>query len=316
MPPPMDERIRDKFLGSMIGGAIGDAIGELAFRHPSRDGLIRIIESSEEIPYTDDTAMAIGVAESLIAHGTILPEALGRQFHANYRAEPWRGYGPGPPRIFRTVERSGLPYVEASRSLFGGQGSFGNGAAMRVGPVGLFFYDAEDLYEKASASALPTHAHPVGRDGAAVQAGAVAQAVTLEPGQGFSRSAFLDHLLRTSRTEEMQEKLSLLKTCLAEDVPPDRAVRILGRSVAVHESQPFALYAFLRHPDSFEECLLCAVLHGGDRDTIGAMAGAVSGAYLGVRAVPRAWREKIEKRSLLEALASNLMKARNRYRGV
>jgi len=97
--------------------------------------------------------------------------------------------------------------------------------------------------------------------------------------------------------------LHLLKELLSTNAPPQEAAPLLGRTVAVHESLPFALYAFLKHPDAFEECLLCAVLHGGDRDTLGAMACAVSGAYLGVEALPRAWLDRLENRQYMEGLA-------------
>jgi poly(ADP-ribose) glycohydrolase ARH3 len=76
--------------------------------------------------------------------------------------------------------------------------------------------------------------------------------------------------------------------------------------VAVHESLPFAIYALLRHSESFETCLMCAILNGGDRDTLGAMACAISGAYLGIEAIPQAWREKIENRQHIEELAIEL----------
>jgi poly(ADP-ribose) glycohydrolase ARH3 len=83
----------------------------------------------------------------------------------------------------------------------------------------------------------------------------------------------------------------------------------------MHESLPFALYAFLHHPRSYEECLLCAILNGGDRDTLGAMACAVSGAYLGVEAIPQAWREKLEKREYIENLAIGLVDTRGQGGG-
>jgi poly(ADP-ribose) glycohydrolase ARH3 len=91
-----------------------------------------------------------------------------------------------------------------------------------------------------------------------------------------------------------------------EDVPPQRAAKELGQGVAVHRSLPFAIYSFLRHPDSFRECLFCAALNGGDRDTLGAMACAISGAYLGVEAIPYGWREKLENRGHIEELAVEL----------
>ena len=70
---------------------------------------------------------------------------------------------------------------------------------------------------------------------------------------------------------------------------------------------PFALFSFLRHPKSFEDCLFCAILHGGDRDTLGAMACAVCGAYLGIEAVPHYWKAKLENRSYFEDLALSLL---------
>ena len=67
-----------------------------------------------------------------------------------------------------------------------------------------------------------------------------------------------------------------------------------------------ALYAFLRHPQSFQDCLFCAILNGGDRDTLGAMACAVSGAYLGIDAIPQDRRSKLENGKQIEDLAIQL----------
>jgi len=247
------------------------------------------------------------VAESLINRGGLDPRHLGRTFHGHFNREPWRGYAAGPPSIFQRVETSGLTYEEAARHLFGGQGSLGNGAAMRVAPLGLFYHDAPDLYAKAAASAAITHAHPLAQDGAAVQAGAVAMAVHLDPGDPFPRAAFVKRMLLLSQTPELKEKLSLVRALLKSKVPGPEAASILGKSVMIHESLPFALYAFLAFPHSFEDCLLNAVLSGGDRETLGSMAGAISGAYLGATAISALWREKLENQDLLTKLALALL---------
>ena len=63
--------IVSKFLGGMIGSAIGDAVGELAFRFPGKDQLLARLDREQELSYTDDTAMAIGLAESIIQQGRI-----------------------------------------------------------------------------------------------------------------------------------------------------------------------------------------------------------------------------------------------------
>jgi poly(ADP-ribose) glycohydrolase ARH3 len=279
----------------------------LAFRFPEEGRLRAAIAAAPLLRYTDDTAMALGLAESLAEMRDLDQRHLGQTFHRHFTREPWRGYASGPPTIFQMVEKSGLTYTEAARQLFGGQGSMGNGAAMRVAPLGLFFHDAPDLYDKAAASAAVTHAHPLAQDGAAVQAGVVALAVHLDPGKPFSQDAFLRRMQGLARTPELKEKLSLLRPLLKSRVPGPQAARVLGQSVMVHESLPFALYAFLAWPHSFEDCLMGAVLHGGDRDTLGAMAGAISGAYLGAAGLPALWREKLENLDLIEKVALALL---------
>lgn len=301
------QKLWGKFLGCMLGSALGDAIGELAFRFPEEGRLRAAIAAAPLLRYTDDTAMALGLAESLAEMRDLDPRHLGQTFHRHFTREPWRGYASGPPTIFQMVEKSGLTYPEAARHLFGGQGSLGNGAAMRVAPLGLFFHDAPDLYDKAAASAAVTHAHPLAQDGAAVQAGVVALAVHLDPGNPFPQDAFLRRMQGLARTPELKEKLSLLRALLKSRIPGPQAARVLGQSVKIHESLPFALYAFLAWPHSFEDCLMGAVLHGGDRDTLGAMAGAISGAYLGAAAIPALWREKLENLDLIEKAALALL---------
>jgi len=297
--------ITRKYSGGMVGSALGDAIGELAFQYQNKEDPCIQSDQLKKLRYTDDTAMSIGLAESLIKKGCLDQDNLGETFRYNYEREPWRGYASGPPTIFSIVKQSGITYVEAARSLFEGTGSLGNGAAMRIVPLGLFFHDSTDLYEKACMSATVTHAHPVGKDGAAIQARAVSCAVKLDPKEAFPYKTFMDTLIDFSRTPEIRDKLLIVKELITTNVPLF-TLEQLGQTVAVHESMPFALYSFLRHPKSFEDCLFCATLHGGDRDTLGAMACAISGAYLGVESIPQSWRQKLENRSYIEDLALRL----------
>jgi poly(ADP-ribose) glycohydrolase ARH3 len=290
----------------MVGSALGDAIGELAFFYPQEGLLCSEMERISQFRYTDDTAMAIGLAESVIARKGIDEEHLGKTFSENFQREPWRGYASGPPTVFSMVKQSCITYWEAAQSLFGGKGSLGNGAAMRIVPVGLFCYHSEGLYDQACASARVTHAHPVGMDGAALQANAVAQAVKLDPQEKFPWEEFIAEEIELARTSDIREKMELVRELISQEVPPDIAASRIGRTVAVHESMPFALYSFLLHPGSFEECISCAIMNGGDRDTLGAMAGAVSGAYLGIEAIPQHWRQKLENRAYIEELAKSL----------
>jgi len=152
------ERLQSQFIGSLIGTALGDSLGEGHGR------------------YTDDTAMTIGVAESLIASRGFDADHMARTFARNHAVEPWRGYGFGPPMIFKMM-REGTPWQDAAQRLYPG-GSFGNGSAMRVAPVGLLYHDdLAKVAEVARQSSRITHTHPLGTDGAALQACAVALAV-------------------------------------------------------------------------------------------------------------------------------------------
>jgi len=301
--------LKSKFLGAMIGSALGDAIGELAFQFPREENLRSELDRLSEVRYTDDTAMALGLAESILDQGIIDEQHLGQTFSNNFEREPWRGYASGPPTVFYQVKQKGITYSEAAQGLFGGKGSFGNGAAMRIVPVGLFFHDSPDLYDQACASAKVTHAHPVGMDGAAIQACAVAGAVNLNPEEGFPLESSLKALVDFARTTEIREKMRLVKQSIDREISPKAATDLIGRTVAVQESMPFAVYSFLRHAQSFEDCIFCAIMNGGDRDTLGAMAGAIAGAYLGIEAIPQSWLQKLENLTYIEQLASRLAEA-------
>ena len=301
--------LKSKFLGAMIGSALGDAIGELAFMFPREELLRSELDRLSEIRYTDDTAMALGLAESIINKGRIDERHLGKTFSDNFEREPWRGYASGPPTVFYQVKETGITYSKAAQDLFGGKGSLGNGAAMRIVPVGLFFHNSPDLYDHACASAKVTHAHPVGMDGAAVQAYAVAGAVKLKPDEEFPLDPSLKALVDFARTTEIREKMRLVQQSIGRGISPKAAADLIGRTVAVQESMPFAVYSFFRHAQSFEDCILCAIMNGGDRDTLGAMAGAISGAYLGIEAIPQFWRRKLENLTYIERLASRLAEA-------
>jgi poly(ADP-ribose) glycohydrolase ARH3 len=294
-----------KYTGGMIGSALGDAIGEIAFSAGNKDALERMVERSSLLRYTDDTAMAIGIAESICEKGTLDQRHLGDTFKSNYQREPWRGYASGPPMVFEMVDRAGTPYRQAASRLFDGQGSFGNGAAMRVAPVGLLF-GRDELYDRVRTASEVTHTHPVGVDGAAVLAAAVSEAARSSPADPFEPVEFADRLAGFARTGEIRYAVEQVRDLIADRASEKKAASLLGTGVAVHHSMPFALFSFLKHPGSFKGCLLCAVLNRGDCDTLGAMACGISGAWLGIGAVPALWRHKLENLEYIEQLAGKL----------
>jgi len=89
---------------------------------------------------------------------------------------------------------------------------------------------------------------------------------------------------------------------------PDRAkvVAELGNGIEAFNSVPTAIHSFLSQPQSFARAVLHAISLGGDTDTIGAMTGAISGAYLGFDLIPSGWRDRLENRLYIEELAERL----------
>ncbi|WP_200340986.1 ADP-ribosylglycohydrolase family protein [Rhodovibrio sodomensis] len=304
------ETLRDRAVGALLGCAVGDAIGELAFTHASKDRLQAAVARAQHLVYTDDTAMAIAVANALVEDGLIHAQALGDRFARGFQLEPWRGYGPGPPAIFKTVAETGRAYEEVARELYGGEGSLGNGAAMRAAPLGVAYRDTERLPAACDTASAVTHAHPVGRDAALLVARAVGQAIEAAiEGRRIRPHALAQHLTDGCRSEEMRHKMQAVTDYLEAGAQAEAVADAVGRSVSAPESVPFAVYAFLATPDDFEACLDTAALHGGDRDTLAAMAGSIAGAYLGEPAIPAPWRSRIEHRCQLRELARRLADA-------
>ena len=147
-------------------------------------------------------------------------------------------------------------------------------------------------------------------DGAALIAIAVAEALKIDTATTFDREQFLGKLLNAARTKELQVKLRTVAALLKQGTSDKDVVEELGRSVRADESVPFALYSFLKYPMRFDECILCAVCSGGDRDTLGAMAGSIVGASLGVESIPDHWKSNLENREYLEKLAQLLLHKR------
>jgi len=130
---------------SLLGLSVGDGFGERFFG-PSEEVGSRL--AKREFPpapwdWTDDTAMAISVVETLETRGEIDQDELARRFARRYSREPSRGYGGGAHSLLSAIA-SGADWRIVSKSLFSGQGSWGNGAAMRAAPIGAFFADSPE----------------------------------------------------------------------------------------------------------------------------------------------------------------------------
>jgi poly(ADP-ribose) glycohydrolase ARH3 len=308
----MLDLLHERFAGCLLGLAVGDALGGLfegqdpdwiARRFPTPQALLDA-PPAEVLTYTDDTQMAIGVAEALVAHGAIDEARLCQAFVANY--VPSRGYGWGARRVLEAME-DGRDYRQVAETHFPG-GSYGNGAAMRVAPIGLFFHDDLDrVWDEARLSALPTHRHPLGIEGAQLLAVGVALCARAA---AFDRDAFFRELLARCQAPEWRARVEQ-----AARVRSPEELPLLGNRITALESVGTALACFAAAPDSYGTAVARAVLLGGDTDTIAAMTGALSGAVLGVGGIPANLLGRLEQegsakgRSYIQGLAGQLTRA-------
>lgn len=290
---------KDRVIGSLLGVCIGDILGASVEGY-SGDEISAIFGQVDRFMasprgygcYTDDTQMTIALALSIIRCGGVDPEDCARSYADLY--DPGRGYGYGASLTLKSLKQ-GADYMATGRSQFK-QGSFANGGAMRIAPVGLVYRDRDDdaLRRAVYDAIMCTHVHPEGVDGAVLQAKAVSLMTKIGDIHQFDPEVFLDILLNIANTEVFKAKIKELGEILRASIPDRDAVSILGCGVRASQSVPCALLATLRYYNSPENALIKAVGFGGDTDTIGAMTGAQIGALHGSGWIPPHWFENIE----------------------
>lgn len=306
------EQLQDRVRGALLGGACGDSLGAPFEGRPVVDPAEFAMHrfAAGPLVHTDDTAMTLVVARHVIdceAGGRdrdLDGEDLARALAWEWRAEPWRGYGTGPERVFRALLLD-ADWRATAAGLFDGAGSYGNGGATRVAPVALTAGPLAEVCDQARAVARITHQHAIGQAGAALHAAAVALALALDADAPLDRSWFLDALDACHRQPQFRARLNRLRHVL-DDSRPTRAARSLGTGIPALESVPMAVLAFLRSPDDPEQTLEFAAGVGGDTDSIAAMAGALAGARHGATGLPSDLLTRLEAGPRIVAVADAL----------
>jgi ADP-ribosylglycohydrolase len=294
IPHGTDLAAVERARSSLEGLSVGDAFGEQFFNAAHVDGIPYRSLPPAPWGYTDDTEMALSVFGCLRERGSIDQEQLARSFAERYDGS--RGYGPAMHRLLENI-RLGSLWRSAAGWLFEGQGSWGNGAATRVAPLGaLFADDLDQAVEQARLSAEVTHAHPEGIAGAIAVAAAAAWAARLgTEGRRPEPREHLDLLLPLVPNGLVREGLRH-----ARDLAPGCSVRLAvaalgnGTQLSAQDTVPFALWCAAYHLDDYEQALWLTVSGLGDRDTTCAITGGVVAAYTGADAIPAAWRQSRE----------------------
>ncbi|MGW7265593.1 ADP-ribosylglycohydrolase family protein [Streptomyces sp. NPDC054842] len=277
-------------LSSLRGLAVGDALGSQFFLPVNYPLLKR-----RELPggpwrWTDDTAMASSVVAVLAAHHRIDQDRLALSFAEHHDID--RDYGPAVDRLLRQI-RDGGDWRELSSALFKGQGSWGNGAAMRIAPLGAWYADdPEQATHQAEISAYPTHQHREAVVGA--MAVAAAAALAADPAGPPGPEALLDGVIALVPRSAVGAGLRRARDMLDYgDTATVAAVLGCGRRTTAHDTVPFALWSAARALGDYEEAFWATAQVGGDMDTTCAIVGGVV-ASAEAGAPPSTWLERTE----------------------
>ncbi|TDP94826.1 ADP-ribosylglycohydrolase family protein [Labedaea rhizosphaerae] len=276
----------EQALASLRGLAVGDAFGAqfgLPGDHPDV-----VARKPPPAPWgwTDDTEMACSIYAVLCRHGRIDQDALAASFVEHYDAD--RGYGSGTERLLNQF-RGGGSWRELAVNAFKG-GSWGNGAAMRVAPLGAFHGpDLPRVLREAEQSAEVTHAYFEGVAGAvAVAVAASLRAVT----PNLGGEALLRGVIPLVPPGQVRTGVESAVALLNAPVRVAAARLGTGREMAAHDTVPFALWIAARHHTSFEEALWTVAQRAEDVDTVGAIVAGVLAA--GDHHIPAKWLEATE----------------------
>jgi len=289
----IDEKLR-LASHSLFGLSIGDAFGETFFGN--EDIITKRLIYKELKPgnwnITDDTVMAIGIYKMLEQYGKIDQPKLANEFARNYLLDDYRGYGGTAHSILRAIG-DGEDWKTVSSSAFDGMGSMGNGAAMRVAPLGAFFHDdVELLIQQARLSAEVTHYNEEAIAGA-IAVALAASIVVKQP--DISAADFFAFIIRHTPDSDTRSKIQKAAT-LPANYDIRTIVSILGSGVKMlsQDTVPFALWCTAHHLHDFEAAIWTTVNGLGDRDTTCAIVGSIVALSAGTEYIPQEWITRTE----------------------
>jgi len=297
---------KSRYRGCLIGQCLGDAFGapvegmpRVACRHFIDTYMQAWYREDEEaVPiyigqYTDDSQLAREFMQSYADCGDFDPEDYARHIAGIFNENRIVGRGIATDKAAtRLIE--GTPWKESGCP----PPMAGNGSAMRAAPAGLLYYDdPERMIKVARDQSWITHQDTRCQAGAVAIAGATALVLTSEMIDPHVFVAQLTEWIRPIDAEfaESLERLPEWITLRADDAveaikiegkPEEYADGWPGISPFVVSSVLWSLYSFLRFRDDYWDTIRTAIVVGGDVDTTAAMAGAISGAYLGLNAIP------------------------------
>lgn len=289
--PDHDERLSRARL-AVEGLSLGDAFGQQFFYRESwadSPAFRRLPPPTWR--YTDDTEMSLGIFDVLRQHGQIRQEALAAAFARRYEQNPARGYGAGAHEILSAIG-GGVPWREAAGAVFGGQGSLGNGSAMRVAPLAAYFADdLQAVVTQARLSSEVTHLHPEGIAGAI--AIAIAGAWAWQQRGSACRETvpgMLEAVVALTPESSTRQGLRRALSIPLETWEFSAAERLgNGSRTTAMDTVPLCVWLAARHIDDYADALWTTAGIGGDIDTNCAIVGGIVAMAVGGAGLPQPW---------------------------
>ena len=299
--------LRDRAIGALVGLAVGDAVGTtLEFRSPGTfEPITDMVGGGPfNLPvgaWTDDTSMAMCLAESILDTGGLEPADQLRRYVAWWREGYWSSIGrcfdigTTTSRALYRFESTGEP-IDAHPD----ENSASNGSLMRLAPVPIrWFPNVSDAARQSGDSSRTTHGSTRPVEACRALGAMIAAFI-----QGRTVEDAFEQGLAFGAPQHPDLKEVLLGSWRSRQ-PPE--IRGTGYAVAALEA---AMWAVGGAAD-FRDAVLRAVNLGDDADTTGAIAGQLAGARWGVSAIPTEWRDRIVDRPRIEAIAGRLFDVAN-----
>lgn len=299
-----------RFTGCLMGLACGDAVGstlEFATRY-SYEHLTDMVGGGpfnlQPGGWTDDTAMALCLAASLVESGRFDPldqmQRYARWLQEGYMSCNGTAFDIGNT-TFDSIER----FLKTGNPISGPTGKFtaGNGCIMRLAPVPMFHANHQQLaIEQSGVSSTTTHGATECVESSRLLGGMLWQALN-----GASKEEILlGHGVEKLTLPEMRD--------IAEGGYFTKKREEIISSGRASESLEAALWCF-HTTSSFRDAILKAANLGDDADTVAAICGQVAGAYYGIDDIPAAWRKRLAKGEMIMGLAEGLYQASKNFGG-
>lgn len=297
----MNSNLIDKYKGCLVGLAVGDAVGTTLEFEP-KGSFTPITDMVGGGPFrlrpgewTDDTSMALCIAQSLIHCGKFDAENIMNRFcnwsNHGYMSSNGRCFDIGNTVADALIkfERTGEPFAGATHYR-----SAGNGCIMRIAPIPIFYRNNVDqALHFASESSRTTHGAAECVDSSKLFVSMILSA--------FESQNKLE-ILTNNKYEPFESKVKEIHSAsfLEESYEDLNADGYVIRSLTA------ALWCFY-HSNSFEEAILKSANLGSDADTTAAICGQLAGAYYGLSGIPNHWLEKLVMRDEIESMVVSLV---------